>query len=82
MYGSAHAQVASAFGGVEPPMLPPGPSASSGSRTGRGDLGQRGLQRLRANLLDLQRGLWPLLLRGWQRTPKRAPRLQSWRFPF
>ena len=82
VYSRAHAQVASAFGGVEPPMLPPGPSASSGSRTGHGDLGQHGLQRLRANLLDLQRGLWPLLLRGWQRTPKRAPRLQSWRFPF
>ena len=40
VYSSAHAQVASAFGGVEPPTLPPGPSASSGNRTGRGDLGQ------------------------------------------
>ena len=37
VYGSAHAQVASAFGGVEPPSLPAGPSASSGGRTGRGD---------------------------------------------
>eukprot|EP00439_Symbiodinium_sp_Y106_P023279 s6151_g2.t2 len=40
VYGSAHAQVTSAFGGVEPPSLPAGPSASSGGRTGRGDLGQ------------------------------------------
>ena len=38
--GSAHSQVVSAFGGVEPPTLPSEPAASDGGRTGRGDRGQ------------------------------------------
>ena len=40
VYGSAHSQVASAFGGVDPPTLPTGPSEAASGRTGRGDRGQ------------------------------------------
>ncbi|CAE7761843.1 unnamed protein product, partial [Symbiodinium sp. KB8] len=40
VYGSAHSQVASAFGGVDPPTLPAGPSEAASGRTGRGDRGQ------------------------------------------
>ena len=55
LHGSAHSQVASAFGGVEPPTLPAGPSPLAAEPVVEtGGSPQRGLQRLHASLPVLQ----------------------------
>ena len=82
LHGSAHSQVASAFGGVEPPTLPAGPSPLAAEPVVEtGGSPQRGLQRLHASLPVLQRSA-PLLLHTWRKTPKSAPSLRSWSLRF